>query len=147
VANGYAYVADGTAVQVVDVRSPSAPVLVAAVPRAAADVAVSGNRLYVLGGGIFTLCDLTDPRAPVVLGSASSWASSVAVVGAMAFLSEPISTSDSSRGVVDAFDVSDPARPTLLKQLVMPGIIRTLRATTNFVYVAESASTIDVIAP
>ena len=65
VANGYAYVADGTAVRVINVTSPRTPVLVASLATSASAVAVAGTRLYVLGsvlsGTQFQVVDISVP--------------------------------------------------------------------------------------
>jgi len=42
--------------------------------------------------------------------------------------------------------VSDGFRPTLVEHLVVPGITRTVAATSNFVFASDSASIIDVVA-
>jgi hypothetical protein len=56
----YAFVADQTSVQIVDMSVPSAPALVNSLPLAASVVATSGNLLLV-GGAARTLVDIGDP--------------------------------------------------------------------------------------
>jgi hypothetical protein len=86
IANGYAYVADDTDVQVVDVHTPTSPLLVASLAVTARDVAISGTRLYAASTGTFTVADVTNPRTPTVLSTVNSMgAVNLDVSGSIAF--------------------------------------------------------------
>jgi len=71
--DGYAYVADNTAVQVIDVRLPSSAAIVGSLPTTAISAAVSGNRLYVLDSSLLKVIDVSSPTSPVFLGSSTNY--------------------------------------------------------------------------
>jgi hypothetical protein len=144
VANGYAYVADNTTVQIIDVHNSSSPFIAGALATAANAVAVVGNRLYALNGSQFLVIDVTTPAAPVLLSANNNYsAQGLAVAGTLAFLSTP--STDHAVGGVRVLDVSNAVQPTLVEQIVVPGIIRAVVATPTFVYAADEASLLDVI--
>src|SRR5207249_1080788 len=91
VANGYAYLADTSATEIIDVSTPSRPVLVSSIATVnAQSVAVVGTRLYVLDGGVLKIFSVATASAPLQLGTATTYgALSVAVTGSTVFLSAP----------------------------------------------------------
>jgi hypothetical protein len=146
---GYAYVADDTAVRVIDVHTPSSPLLVASISASALDVAVSGTRLYAVSAATFTVADVTNPVAPAILGTTSSdGAVSLDVAGTQAFLVTPHVSSSVTRGMMSVMDVSIPSRPTMVEQLLLPGSTNAVVATTTpvaTVFAADDTATIDIV--
>src|SRR5207249_871872 len=133
VANGYAYVADNTAVQVIDVRTPSSPRIVGSLATTASSaVAMVGTRLYVIDGLQLKIIDVVTPGAPVLLSTSDALgAQAIDAVGALVFLATPAATHADPTGGLSVIDVSDGFRPRLVEHLVVPGITRTVAATTN----------------
>jgi hypothetical protein len=132
VAEGLAYLAVGSAVEIMDVRAPSKPVslgrLVAATSVDAFEVA--GLHAYVGGGSEFTIWDLSDPAMPRALGSADLFPVSirwVEVSGNLAYVG-----GDEGMAVVD---VHDPARPLVLAQLPEAAGIRELEVRGDVGYI------------
>jgi len=151
VANGYAYVADGTAVRVINVTSPRTPVLVASLATSASAVAVAGTRLYVLGsvmsGTQFQVVDISVPTAPVVL---STWdglgAQGLDVAGTLAYLATPAIDHGGAAHGVYILDLTSATQVRQLAHVEVPGTTRAVAATTGFVYAGDSAGTVSVIA-
>src|SRR5205814_93200 len=74
VANGYAYLADTSATEIIDVSTPSRPVLVSSIATVnAQSVAVVGSRLYVLDGGLLKIFSVATASAPLQLGTATTY--------------------------------------------------------------------------
>jgi hypothetical protein len=117
VANGYAYVADNTAVVSINISSPTNPFVVGSLATPATNVAVAGSRLYVLGGSQFKIIDVTNPASPSLL-SASDYLSAQAIdaTANLAFLGAPYNISLSTGGLY-VEDVSSPTAPRLLSNL------------------------------
>jgi hypothetical protein len=146
VANGYAYVADNTSVQIIRVTDPSNPVVVGSLATAANEVVVAGTRLYVLSGSQFKVIDVANPAAPVLLSATASYgAQGFDVTGTLAFLASPSADSSSPVRGVYVLDVSNAAQPVLVEKIVVPGLTRTIFATSSFVYAGDEAAILDVI--
>ena len=147
VANGYAYVADNTSIQVIRVTTPSSPVIVGSLGMSSATaVAVSGTRLYVLDGSLLKIVDVSNPAAPALLSATTNYsAQAVAVAGTAAFLAKPALNHGDLTGGVYVIDVSNPAQPTFVDQITVAGTTRTVVAVSGFVYVGDSAAIVNVI--
>jgi len=146
VANGYAYVADDTALQVVNVADPARPTIVGSLATRSTAVAVAGSRAYVLDGGLqFKIVDVSTPTAPALLSATRGFgAQGIDVAGSLAFLATPALNHDPSGGLY-VLDVSNVAAPQLVKQVTVPGIVRTVAATGAAAYVGDSAGVVDVV--
>jgi hypothetical protein len=106
---GYLYVSSlDRGLDIVDVRDPTAPVLVGSIAGAGTDVAVSGGFAYLAEGvsGVRSV-DVSDPAAPVPVGGSSSAA--VIQVGAADGLL--VATGG---GPLFVYDLADPASPSLV---------------------------------
>src|SRR5207247_1287639 len=149
VANGYAYVADWTAVQVVNVTTPSRPVIVGSLATSATAVAVAGNRLYAVDGNQLKVIDVSTPTAPVLLTTAAGYgAQGIVISGTMAYLATPALThGDVPTGGVYAFDVSSPTQPRLVHQLVVPGTIKKLARDPTVLQASDASSVVELIRP
>ena len=80
VANGYAYLADTSATEIIDVSTPSRPVLVSSIATVnAQSVAVVGSRLYVLDGGLLKIFSVATASDFVCLESSSFLSSPFAI--------------------------------------------------------------------
>jgi len=119
VANGYAYLADTSATRIIDVTTPSRPVIVNSIATVNAQaVTVTGTRLYMLDGGLLELFDIST-AAPVLLGAATSVPGGslhVAAAGTVAYLVNPnmVYTGSSPQGGLYVLDFSVPASPSML---------------------------------
>ena len=146
VANGYAYVADNTSVQIIRVTDPSNPVVVGSLATAAIEVVVAGTRLYALSGSQFKVIDVTNPASPVLLSATNGYgAQGFDVTGTLAFLASPSADASSPTRGVYVLDVSNAAQPALVEKIVVPGLTRTIFATSTFVYAGDEAAILDVI--
>jgi hypothetical protein len=146
VANGYAYVADDTSVQIIRVTDPSNPVVVGSLATAVNEVVVVGTRLYALSGSQFKVIDVANPAAPVLLSATDGYgAQGFDVTGTRAFLASPSADPSSPVRGVYVLDVSNAAQPALVEKIVVPGLTRTIFATSTFVYAGDEAAILDVI--
>jgi hypothetical protein len=148
VANGYVYIADETAVRVVDVRTPTNPVLRTSVATPATAIAASGARLVAVGGLQMKVMDITNPAAPIVRSTTTAYgAQAVQLVGSAAALATPAINHFDQSGGVYMVDITNPAAPRMVKQVVVPGTTRTLASANGYFYAGDSASVIDVLGP
>ena len=146
VSNGYAYVADSTAVEVINVTTPSRPVIVGSLATAATAVAVAGSRVYTLNGSQLNIIDVTIPTVPRLLSATDGHnAQHIALSGTLALLAAPALTHFDLAGGLYVVDVSNPATPLLVKQVSVPGSIGDVTTMSNVVYTADSASLLDVV--
>jgi len=146
VANGYAYVADDSSLRVVSVASPSNPVLVGTLSTGVTTVAAAGSHVYGLGSGQLKIIAVDNPAAPVLLSATSAYgAQALDVAGTLAFLVTPALGHGDPSGGVWVVDVSAPAQPVLVDQIIVPGLVRAVAAIPGFVFVGDSAAIIDVI--
>jgi hypothetical protein len=115
----------------------------------AMDIAVANNRAYTVDAENLGIIDVTNPAAPVLLSSTNGYnAEGVAVSGNSVFLATPRPEghfADPEYEGVHVIDVTNPAQPEYVNQIIVPGTVRHLRATTNHVYVGDSVSAIDII--
>ena len=148
IANGIAYVADSTSVQVIDVANPNTAAVIGSLATSASAIAVSGTRAYAVDGSQLKIIDITHPVRPVLLNATPGFGApqGIVVSGTVAYLATPALThGDVPTGGVSAVDLSDPAHPRLLDQLVVPGTIRKLALDSRFLYASDTASILDVI--
>jgi hypothetical protein len=131
VAPPYAYIASGTNVRVVNIASPTTPVLAGSLDLQAhsqrfigiSDVVLANGMLFVAGGEAGTfLVNVANPANPTVVGSVAAHYGSVGlgIQGATLFVGD-------HNGTMYAFDVSNPATPVALGSIGSPGGIRGLR--------------------
>ena len=145
-ANGYAYVADDSSVQIVDVHTPASAFIAGSVAASAASaVTVAGNQLYVIDGGQLRVLDLSAPLSPAQLSSSSAYGTqTLAASSNMVYLTRAAIDHSDPAGGLYIIDVSTPALPQLLSQMIVPGLTRAVAATTTFVYVGDAAAIVDV---
>jgi hypothetical protein len=108
VVNGIAYVAAGAAgLQIVDVRTPRTPRLLATLntPGSGRAVTVAGSMAYVADGTAVVAVDVSDPSRPTIRGSAATSAVAVAATGSRLYVLDGLN--------IKILDVSVPATPTL----------------------------------
>jgi len=145
-ANGYAYVADNSSVQVVDVHMPATAFVAGTFSTTAASaIAVAGTQLYVIDGTQLRILNVSVPSSPTQSSISTAYGAQAIDAGSeMAFLARPaIDHSDPSGGLY-IVDTSNPVQPQLLTQLIVPGLTRAVAATAGFVYAGDSAAVIDV---
>jgi len=115
VAGGWAYVAGGSSLQIVDVSNPTMPRIMGSAPLSGGtrDLAVVGSIAYVLtAAGSLEIVDVSDPANPLPLGSYSTIGSAwdLDVAGGRAYIA-------AWSGGLSVVDVSNPALPSLLGTL------------------------------
>jgi hypothetical protein len=146
--NGFAYVADSTSVVVVDVSTPSKPAIRGSVATPATAIGAGALGVYVIGGLQLKILDVSRPASPVVIGATASYgAQAVQPVGSLLVLATPGLNHFDTSGGLFVLDVSNPALPRLLRQIVVPGITRTLTSANGYVYAGDSAGVVDVVVP
>jgi hypothetical protein len=143
---GYAYVADETAVRAVDVSNPATPVLRGSVAITATAIALAGTRVYAVDGLQLKILDVSSPAAPSLLSATAGYgAQAVDATGTTVMLATPaVSHLDTSGGVF-VLDASSPTAPRLVRQVIVPGTTRSVRAGSNACYAGDSAALVDVI--
>src|SRR5262249_60067469 len=80
VASGRAYVADGTALRIVDLAA-SPPTIVGSLATSASAVAVAGSRVYAPDGLQLKVVDVSTPGAPGLLSAISEFGAARAHAG------------------------------------------------------------------
>jgi hypothetical protein len=65
VSNGYAFIAGGKSVEIIDVSNPSFPRFAARITTSALGLAIKDNYLYVAGGYGFEVYDITNSSSPL----------------------------------------------------------------------------------
>ena len=146
VAGRYAYLAAGTAVEVVDVGTPSQPAIVGSVTTSATSLALAGSRIYAVDGSQLKIVDVTTPTAPVLLSATTGYgAQGIAAAGTVVYLATPAGTHGDPNGGVRAVDASNAAQPRVLERLVVPGLTRSLIAGASSVYVSDANGVVDVV--
>jgi hypothetical protein len=147
-ANGYAYVADNSSVQIVDVHTPATAFIAGAFSTsmtAVVAVAVVGNQVYVIDGTQLKILNVSTPSNPTQLGVGSAYgAQAIDASSGMAYLAHSAISHGDPAGGLYIVDVTNAAQPTLLTQLIVPGLTRAVAATTDFVYAGDSAAVVDV---
>ena len=164
VSQGFAYVTGPTtgtetrrpSLQVIDVRDPFAPLEVGVMPDAIgwkSGVAASGLTAYV---GALQVVDVSNPGRPVQVGRVvtDGKTKSIALSGQTVYASNDL---QEEGGVVHAFDVTDPAAPTLRSSLATADAALDVDAWLGYVLVAggeaglvvlrDDSSAIDVPTP
>jgi hypothetical protein len=119
VADGFAYVATGLGLRVLDVAKPASPVLVGALntPDTARGVAVEGDRVVIADtyAGIHVV-DVSNPSSPVILGSTAtgtnrrSSAADVTMRGGRAYVAD----GRWSLGGLRVVDLGEPTTPVVV---------------------------------
>jgi hypothetical protein len=143
VVGSLAYLAQGGALQIVDVSNKSAPTLLGSygvtISTAVHQVKVQNNVAYVAGseGGLITM-DVSNSNNPTWLGRAPTYGQTlgVAVSGTWVF------SALYNYGFA-VIDVSNPAAPRIVKYVLTPGITRKVIVDDHFVYVTDDFGGLD----
>ena len=145
-AGNLAYVADDSSVQVIDISNPNNPSFEGSLAETADDMAVTGNRLYAVDGFNFRSIDISNPQAPSLLGVIGGIeANRVDAAGNRAYVTEQLFMGNRVRGAVGVVDVSVDAQPVSIQDILIPGAANSVDMDGGFVYVGDTAATIDVI--
>lgn len=127
VANGMAYVADGSdGLKIIDVSNPATPVLKGTFPTngAAGEIAVKDSFVYLamtknFGGGTYVL-NVSNPANPSLVtfikSTGSIGDSGVAVSGSRLFIAGSGGNTDEYFSKLSMFDLTDPSAPRLMDQ-------------------------------
>ncbi len=145
VSGKYAYVADGTSLQIIDISNPASPTSIGSYASSGSifSVSVSGKYAYVTVSdllGSFLIIDVSNPALPTLVGSAitSSDVSYSYVSGKYAYVSDNLAG-------LKIFDISDPRSPSLLSTYA-PGTENTgVYVSGKYAYIADSSSGIQIL--
>ena len=144
VAGNYAYVAASTSVQVINVTTPSRPVIVSSLTTPGIAAAVAGSRLYVVDGVGLKTFDLSNAAAPLLLSTMSNHADYVAASGTLVFLGARALDHSDLTGGLYVLDVSLATAPRMLGHLTVPGTVGDI-AWSSKLYAADTAGMVDVV--
>ena len=109
-------------------------------------MALAGSRLYAVDGLQLKIIDVTTPAAPILLSTTTGYgAQAVAASGTIVYLATPGAGHGDPSAGVRAVDVSNPAQPRVLQQLVVPGTTRTLANDPAFLYAGDASGIVDLI--
>ncbi|TMB10594.1 MAG: hypothetical protein E6J71_26550, partial [Deltaproteobacteria bacterium] len=144
-ANGYAYVADLTSVQVVNVSTPSRPVIVGSLTATATAAAVTGSRLYVVNGSQLLTINVTNPATPLLLSTTTVRADYVDMCGTLVCAGARALNHSDVGGGLYVLDLSVPTVPRTLRHVIVPGTIGGVVANSSMLYASDNAGVIDVV--
>jgi hypothetical protein len=147
VVGSYAYVADRSSLQVIEITNPESPVIVGSVytPGLALRVAVLGSYAYVAArhSGLHVI-EITNPESPVIVGSVDTpnEARGVAVLGSHAYVA------DYGSGL-QVIDIMNPESPVIVGSVDTPGAAWGVAVMGSYAYVADGSSlqVIDIMNP
>lgn len=147
VAGDYAYIADSSGLQVIDI-SGTLPTIVGSVetPGLASGIAVVGNMAYVADrhAGL-QLVDVSDPRSPKIVHSVDTpgYARDVAVSGNYAYVADGASEIPPGSPSLQVIDVSVASSAAAVGSVGVPGFgASAVAASGNYAYVATSSGVI-----
>ncbi|MBI4323770.1 MAG: hypothetical protein HY674_00740, partial [Chloroflexi bacterium] len=149
ISGDYAYLTDwaGDPLRVLDISNPASPKQIASVPNIGnlfsdfQDIALEGQIAYVAAGqqGL-EIFDISNPANLQLLAGpfeTSGWASAVAISGKYAYLIDE-EAGVNGKGGLRVIDVTDPANPLPVGNLVLNGKPADLAVSGDFAYVATS---------
>lgn len=158
---GFAYVADGTkGLEVINVSRATAPVIAGSVdtPGDAKGVAVANGHAYVADFDGIQVIDVSDPKTPKIVGNGNSLHDAVAIAAAGHYVyvansvgSGGINNSagdlgaDVGDGVLQVFDVTDPANPMPVAMVDMQGNATGVALAGHYAYVTQGLSGMQVV--
>ncbi len=137
-AGDHAYLS-GDALRVVDASTPSNPAVVGTAPvPGGKGVATAGDFVYVASDYALVIVDVATPASPVVVAQAylALTGVDVAVRDNVAYVVENDILPPYDHGVLEIFDVTNPASPTWLAYQQLPWPVAAVQATSDYVYVA-----------
>jgi hypothetical protein len=143
VSGKYAYIADGSSLQIIDISNPSSPASIGSVTTSASeDVYVAGKYAYVADGssGGLRIVDVSNPVSPRSIGNydSSGSAQGIYVSGKYAYLADGLSG-------LEVFDISNPATPLLVGNYNSSGASRDVYVFGNYAYVADDTTGLQII--
>lgn len=143
VVENYAYIAAGNeGVQIIDISTPTAPVIVGSYSTSSlvTGVKAAGAMLLVVDSEGVHILDISTPTAPTSIASyeVSDATGSVSIVGSMAFVSR------GTKGL-HVVDVSVPSMPDLLASYDPPGFAHTIAVVDDFLYVATGREGVRIL--
>ncbi len=152
-ADGYAYVAAGHCLYVVDVTEPREPEVVSCVPGVGYfDVFISGSYAYTadFGYGMHVI-DIRDPRNPIVVGNLGSWGGkslfvyTVAAAGDYAYIGNWNLNTWPYEFAFYVVEVTDPHSPQIVGEIALVDYPSDLAMAGNYVCLANWGSGFMVI--
>ena len=141
VISGYAYVADSSALQIIDIEPPESAYIVKSVDTlgSACSVHVSDGYAYVAGSK-FEIIDIEPIESSYVVKSVDLpvWGNGVYVSGDYAYVA------DGSSGL-QIIDIEPPASAYIVKTVDTPGRAYGVQVTSGYAYVADYTSGLQII--
>ncbi len=140
VVNGYAYIAAGSKLQILNVSNPAMPTPVGSTDTPAINVAVSGNYAYIAQAKGLQVVDVSNPAAPVQVGHyqgppIKGWVYDVTIGGDYAYLAAGVCFSGCS-GSLRILDISHPATPVEIGAYELSGAGSDIVLVGSYVYLA-----------
>ncbi|WP_426491183.1 T9SS type A sorting domain-containing protein [Hymenobacter sp. 102] len=140
-----AYVRDGSVLKVFDVSNPQQPILRQSTTGYIQ--AINGNKGYGVLNGVLQVYDLSTPEIPVAQGSVAipsgTTLSDIAVSGTMVY-GYFAASGGASSFTLQAFDVSNPASPTVKGTLTGTGTAYDIAGVGNYAYVLTDGSALQI---
>ncbi len=135
----YAYIAVGRDIQVIDIKTPSAPAIVGTYTLPGVSwqgwvkaLALAGHHVYAACDDMgLRILDIATPTAPTEVAVYEvNTANDVAIEGTRAYLAE----AEQIRGTLHIVDIANPTTPTAVGTYAMENAARALVARGNYVY-------------
>jgi hypothetical protein len=151
IGSGYLYVAGPFKLMAFSLSNPQNPALVGSLTVSSTAlsfpvVAAAGGRVYEIAGLSLLIIDVSNPAAPLLLSTSTSYsAQGLAATGNLVLLAMPAADHFDTRGGVYVIDVSNASAPSLIRQVIVPGITKSVAIAANYAYSGDSAAIVDVI--
>jgi hypothetical protein len=147
VSGNYAYVADSSSMQIINVSNPAAPTIVGSAPVGASDVEAAGTTVYCAASSTgVVVVNCANPSKPVIQATIAPSGASNASSQGLALLGTMLYVANGSGGVA-VIDVSNPAAPAWRSSILTVGDARDVFCLNGAVYAGDSFSTLDVFLP
>lgn len=144
-----AYITTSKNLSIVDVSTPTAPVLLGTFSSASQlnSVYVAGNYAYVASAGnALIIINVSNPAAPVQTSSLSLGtnvsATSVFVASGYAYVGKALGTGSAKEFYI--VNVSNPAAPTITGSLALSGAVTGIYVSGNYAYLATAITTAEL---
>jgi hypothetical protein len=125
VLGGHAYVLTNTALLVIDVSDPRAPILTGSVGVQAGRLAVAGHTAYLSGRqwpGIVIMVDVESPALPRIIGQSRIpvAANHIVAAGTNLYVEVSFSIDMSEIFAIEIFDIAAPEPPPIIARILIP---------------------------
>jgi hypothetical protein len=149
--NGYLYAAGPFKVMAFSLSNPQSPSLVGSLTVSSTALsfpvlAAANSRVYEIVGLSLQIIDVSSPSSPYLLSTSTSYsAQGINATGNTVFLTMPAADHFDTRGGVYVLDMSNATSPSLIKQVIVPGLTKSVAIAGSYAYAGDSAAIVDVI--